>query len=863
MVPGLQAAHPLPGLLPGKGPYRRPCGDRQEYRALMLRLREFRTALKGLADLLPWAAMIDPGIVLNKDASLTTAYFFRGKDMASATPQELDALAVQANAALAKLGTGWMIHVDSIRTPIANYPAPEDCHFPDRVTRFIDDERRAQNNQDGARFDSVYALAITYLPPSELQNKVTALFVVDEDRKSNQVDYNAILQLYKSQVHNITDGLGAVIDLRPMSSGELLTYLHLCVTGLDHPVSCPPIPMYLDAVLASRDFYGGLAPRIGGKHIRPITVHGFPGDSLPGILDRLNQLPFSYRWSTRFIALDQVDAEKRLKSYRMQWWKKRLGIGGLIKSATGGDSNSSWQNSDAVEMAQDADQAITENSQGQVHYGIYSTTILIMEDDAKTADANAREVVKLLSNTQFPSFVEDMNAVEVYLGSLPANGWANIRRPMMNTLNLAHLMPLTAVWAGHATHPAPEDMYPPGSPPLLIAATAGSTPLRLCLHVGDLGHFAVLGPPGAGKSTLLALLVASHFRYPRAQAFCFDYGYSMFALCEAAGGAHFDIGADNAEVAFCPLAQIDTPADRAWAAQYVELLVTLRLPAGQGLSISQQNEISDAIARLAAGTTSANQRTMTNFRSTVQNQELKEALKHYTLDGSLGFLLDSDHDPLIEAGGRLFVFETKHLFELDDRAIIPVLMHIFRQVEKRLDRSKPTIIPIDEAWKPFSHPLALERYKNWLKTARKENDAFGLATQNLPEILNSPLAAVVLDNVATKFLLPNPEAATQNLAPFYRSIGCNDTEIHLLANGRPKRDYYLTNADGRRLFQLRLGPVALAFVAVSGEEPTRVIRALKAEHGSDWILHWLRQRGVPAEWVEYWRGQSSNSGTVR
>jgi len=42
---------------------------------------------------------------------------------------------------------------------------------------------------------------------------------------------------------------------------------------------------------------------------------------------------------------------------------------------------------------------------------------------------------------------------------------------------------------------------PKHSPPLLYAETTGATPFRLNLHVGDLGHTLMIGPPGAGKST--------------------------------------------------------------------------------------------------------------------------------------------------------------------------------------------------------------------------------------------------------------------------------------------------------------------------------------------------------------------------
>lgn len=99
-----------------------------------------------------------------------------------------------------------------------------------------------------------------------------------------------------------------------------------------------------------------------------------------------------------------------------------------------------------------------------------------------------------------------------FLGTLPGHGVPNIRRPLLHTLNLADLLPLTTIWPGLAQQPCP--FYPPHSPPLAHAATTGATPFRLNLHVGDVGHTLVIGPTGSGKSTLLAFLLAQHFRYP-------------------------------------------------------------------------------------------------------------------------------------------------------------------------------------------------------------------------------------------------------------------------------------------------------------------------------------------------------------
>jgi hypothetical protein len=55
----------------------------------MLSLREYRNKADRLADFLPWAALVAPGVVLNKDGSFQRSARFRGPDLDSATPAEL------------------------------------------------------------------------------------------------------------------------------------------------------------------------------------------------------------------------------------------------------------------------------------------------------------------------------------------------------------------------------------------------------------------------------------------------------------------------------------------------------------------------------------------------------------------------------------------------------------------------------------------------------------------------------------------------------------------------------------------------------------------------------------------------------
>jgi hypothetical protein len=83
----------------------------------MLNLAEYRKKPQRLADFLPWAALIAPGIVLNKDGSFQRTARFRGPDLDSATPAELVGTTARLNNALRRLGSGWAIFVEASLVP--------------------------------------------------------------------------------------------------------------------------------------------------------------------------------------------------------------------------------------------------------------------------------------------------------------------------------------------------------------------------------------------------------------------------------------------------------------------------------------------------------------------------------------------------------------------------------------------------------------------------------------------------------------------------------------------------------------------------------------------------------------------------
>ncbi|MNP16979.1 Type IV secretion system protein virB4 [compost metagenome] len=234
-------------------------------------------------------------------------------------------------------------------------------------------------------------------------------------------------------------------------------------------------------------------------------------------------------------------------------------------------------------------------------------------------------------------------------------------------------------------------------------------------------------------------------------------------------------------------------------------------------------------------------RTLSEFCIIVQDESVRETLRQYTVDGTMGHLLDAEEDGL--SLSDFTVFEIEELMNLGDKYALPVLLYLFRRIECAL-KGQPAVIILDEAWLMLGHPAFREKIREWLKVLRKANCLVLMATQSLSDAANSGILDVIVESTATKIFLPNVYARDEDTAALYRRMGLNARQIEILATAVPKRQYYYVSENGRRLYDLALGPLALAFVGSSDKESVAVIKRLEAKFGDAWVAEWLAVRGL-------------------
>ena len=783
-------------------------------------LKEYSEEKGKLSSYVPWICLIDKGVVLNKNGTLQKTLKYRGYDLDSSTVYELKNINAKLNDVIKRLGQGWSLNVEARRKRCTDYIEAEN----EILAIDIIEKERKLNFLENEHFESEYYLTIVQLIPTDNSKKVGEIFleyakkseILDKTLENFNKEFKKILNLFKEIFLEVTE----------LDDEETYTYLHSCVSTKTDKVIVPEIPYAMANYLCDSDLVGGLKPKLRGKEIRCISIQGFPNYTVPGFFDVLNRLNIPYRWITRFLILFKLEALSKMERKYKNIFSQRLSLFQRVYAELTGEKeeNSRKLNEDALNKANEVRTQIALTMGDYVSQGFYTCTLIVDGDSIDEVEERVDVISKTINNMGFITIEESINSVEAFLGSIPGNITNNIRMPILNTITLSHLLPVSSVWGGDSWNKHLN------SPPLIYTKTKGSTPFRFNIHIEDIGHSAIVGPTGYGKSVLLGLIASSFMKYKDSRVYFFDKDASSRVLTYAIGGEFHDLG--NDELSFQPLANIEIVEEKEWAYGWIlEILEQENVK----VSPTQKEKIWKVLDNLAK--TPIELRTISNFYTSVNDREIKEALIPYKIGGALGKYFDSDKDTLNFS--RWQVFEMNQVIN-NKKGITPLLSYIFRRIENSLD-GNPCIIILDECWMFFDNPIFAAKIREWLKVLRKKNCSVIFATQELGDILNSKLFTTVLDACQTKVFLPNPNAFADNYIPIYEKFGLNKTEIEIISKATKKKEYYYKSTKGSRLFELDLKEKTLSLIASSDLAKQNKAKELKEIYrdANDFTREWL------------------------
>lgn len=740
---------------------------------------------------LPYAGMIDEGVIITKDAILMRTFRLHCFDLSYEHNGKIITSLKTLNNSFRLLSDGWTIYIDAIRSTRTIGDSVIWHDAPEAVKRF--DGLRGKSL--GRMFSNAFYLTYCY---SIEERKTAASFLFRNEGTEHSIgeDVRRFITI-TDELYNIL--LTSFQAVEKLTSSSLLTYLHSCFSS-NHRVLMPECPFYLDLYLSDIRFYPDSICRLNGEYMLCASIRDFPSETHTGMLHRLMKKNIAFRLTSRFVFLSRETAKKKITSIRKTHFQKRKGIGALLSEAIL-KSPTSLEDTESISLTAEAGEALSTMASGDIAFGYLSTSIMVKNASYKKAKSELEELVKSVNEAGFICKEETYNSPFTFLGSLPGNIHENVRQPLISSKNMLHLFPVSDTWEGNFSNEHIKTLTSFDYP--LMVTKSNNSAFYLNLNVGDVGHTLVIGPTGSGKSIILNTFALQFLRYPGVRVVFFDKDASSRYACRNAGGIFYTIGAPDEDLHLNPFCGIDGKEHRLWLKDFLAQFFRSRtIP----LSSSDETEILRALESMSR--MNIEHLCFDTFQKTIQDEEMRAAVTCFTANGEYSHLFGPVTDTF--SSNRFISFEMNVLMRQSAEIVQFVLGYLFYKLKNLFDGS-PTLLILDEAWLFLDNDFFASYVKDWLKTLRKKNVYVILATQEVSDT-KTTIFSTILNACKTKIVLPNPQANQSENMRLYQELGLSEGDIDAVAGATEKKEYFYLSPRGKQMFDLCLCETQLSML---------------------------------------------------
>ena len=306
----------------------------------------------------------------------------------------------------------------------------------------------------------------------------------------------------------------------------------------------------------------------------------------------------------------------------------------------------------------------------------------------------------------------------------------------------------------------------------------------------------ILGPSGSGKSFFTNHLLRSYYEQG-AHIVLVDVGHSYEGLCEFVDGYYFTYSEDN-PISFNPfyVGKNDT-LDTEKRESIKAMILALWKKEDEGIQRSEYIAVSDALFHYYeqlkgfACFDTFYEFLKGDFYDTMKQSKVKD--QHFDIDNLLFVLRPyykgGEYDYLLNATENLDLLDRRFIvFELDNIKDHPILfpvvtliiMETFVSKMRKLPKDVRKMILIEEAWKAIAREGMAEYIKYLFKTVRKYFGEALVVTQDIEDIISSPvIKQAIINNSDCKILL-DQRKYQNDFAKVQQLLGITDKETSII-----------------------------------------------------------------------------------
>ena len=788
-------------------------------------LYNYHSINSSVSELLPWFEQLTSDLIINQDGSLLAGYEIEGLDKYSSSQIDFDRATQLFNNALKILNeknTIW-IYLDKKKIEIKI-----ESNITNPISNFIEIEW-SKDLSKRKLFSYKHFIFISFFPEvneSQSIEKWSQLFqniflklrnlsfkLKSEDTKQiiekSIIEFEIQLDSYERILQNL--------KIKRLSKNNLLTQLsnRINLASFRSKVPSSLVNQFSLNEFLSMDSIqrveNGVIKFIGAlenKYVSMLTIKGYPGQVENTDIEKLLNVNAEFSIIHVYKFLSNENSKNTLMK-KEQYYRSRVKspFVQMFEKVSGVESTRS--DLGQLSFANDSRQALISISETENKFGYHTMSILLVAESLDELDKTRKLVSEVLINIGFGVIKEVLHQIGAFMTSIPGAVDVMVRSTLIGISNLAHLVLLRSVKSESKFNQHLSEQRRINSPFLCMFPTSSGVPEYFNFHVGDVGHFLLIGQSGGGKSTLVNFLISMWQKYYPCKTIILDKDKSCYLTVKALGGEYINLSTNqNENYRMNPLQWLKDPEKFPLISSWIiGLLTTFN---NDEISPYKVDRLNHALKLLTSSL--SNNLTLSHLKLMLDgiDEDLSSRLSPWVRDDQsefgFGYLFDNPIDTFFQnlssQGTSIICIDFSSIL-VNEKIARPIIEYLLLCVDNYIDGKSPSLIYLEEAWYLLKDKRFRDQFENWIKTMRKKMAIIGLSTQSVDDIKKLSISAAINDNIKTKIFLPNLQVDA-SYSTYKDFLGLRDDHIQSLKNLTPKSQYLIWQDERVRVIDAKL-----------------------------------------------------------